>query len=203
MTMRVRLEVFQAEAPAAAVASGTVVTDLSALEEARLAAYEQGYAAGWDDAAAAAESDRSKMGADLSQHLQTLGFTYHEARAHVLRAIEPLLSQMTRTVLPAMARDALGPVILEVLRPLAAQMALVPVELALHPEARPAVEQALLMEASLPLAIVEDATLGTAEARLRLGETERHIALEEATAAIAAAVTDFFHLTLAEESRNG
>lgn len=202
--MRLRLEVFPAETPASlAPETATVVTDLSAMEEARLAAYEQGYAAGWDDAAAAAETDRSKLGADLSQHLQSLGFTYHEARAHVLRAIEPLLAQMTRTILPAMARDALVPVILEVLRPLAAQMALVPVELALHPASRPAVEQALLMEASLPLAIVEDATLGPAEARLRLGETERRIALDEAVAAIGAAVTDFFHLSTSEDHRNG
>jgi flagellar biosynthesis/type III secretory pathway protein FliH len=202
--MRVRLEVFQTETPAAAVpGAGTVVTDLSAMEEARLAAYEQGYAAGWDDAAAAAESDRSKLGAELSQHLQTLGFTYHEARAHVLRAIEPLLSQMTGIILPALARDALVPVILDVLRPLAAQMALVPVELSLNPEVRPAVEQALLVDASLPVTIIEDAALGLAEARLRLGETERRIALDEATDAIATAVADFFHLTLTEDRPNG
>lgn len=202
--MRVRLEVFKPDMAGSATAdAGTVVTDLGAMEEARLAAYEQGYAAGWDDAATAAEADRSKMGAELSQHIQALGFTYHEARAHVLRAIEPLLAQMVQTILPAMARQALAPVIVETLRPLAAQMSLVPAELALHPEARAAVEQALLVEASLPVRIAEDPSLRPTEARLRLADTERHIALDEATAAIAAAVADFFHLQLTEDPRNG
>ncbi|MFN3971554.1 MAG: flagellar biosynthesis protein [Gemmobacter sp.] len=198
--MRIRLETFQDTAP---TSQATVVTDTAAMEEARLAAYEQGYAAGWDDAAAAAEGDRSKLGADLGQHLQTLGFTYHEARAHVLAALEPLLLQMTRTILPAMAAEALGPRIVETLRPLAAQMALVPVELTLHPDARPAVEQFLLMESALPVTIVEDAGLGLSEAHLRLAQSERRIALDEAAAAIAAAVHDFLHLSLTKDDAHG
>jgi flagellar assembly protein FliH len=201
--MRVRLEVFQSDTPTAASDGGAVVTDLGAMEEARLAAYEQGYAAGWDDAAAAAEGDRSKLGADLAQHLQTLGFTYHEARAHVLRSIEPLLVRMTQVILPATAREALPAVILETIRPLAAQMTLAPATLHLHPDARPAVEQALLLESSLPLTIHEDPSLGRNEARLSLPDAERRIALDEATAAIARAVADFLQLSLTEDRPNG
>lgn len=200
--MRVRLEVFRPET-AAAAAAATVVTDIGAMEEARLAAYEQGYAAGWEDAAAAAAADSGTLGAELGQHLQTLGFTYHEARAHVLRAIEPLLTEMTGRVLPAMARDALAQVVVETLRPLAAQMATVPVVLTLHPDARPAVELLLLTEAALPLTILEDPGLSTAEARLRLDDTERHIDLAGATEAIAVAVREFFQLTLTEDPAHG
>ncbi|QYK41563.1 MAG: flagellar biosynthesis protein [Paracoccaceae bacterium] len=202
--MALRLEVFQTDAPAA---TATVVTDTSALEEARLAAYEQGYAAGWDDAAAAAEDDRQKMSADLGRHLQTLGFTYHEAREHVLRALEPLLTEMTGRILPAIARAALGAVVVETLRPLAAQMALVPVRIALNPAARAGVEGVLATETALSLTIIEDPALPEAEARLTIGEAERHVSLDAATASIAAAVADFFallpHPAPTEESADG
>lgn len=198
--MRIRLETFLDPAPDGET---TVVTDMRAMEEARLAAYEQGYAAGWDDSASAAESDRGKLAADLGQHLQTLGFTYHEARAHLLAALEPLLLQMTATVLPAMARAGLGALVVDTLRPLAAQMTLVPVELTLHPDARPAVEQLLLMESALPVTIIEDASLGLSEAHLRLATTERRIALDTAVTSISAAVTDFFHLTSGKDQTHG
>lgn len=198
--MALRLEVFRTELLAT---SGTVVTDTGALEEARLAAYEQGYAAGWDDAAAAARVDRDRLAADLGRHLQTLSFTYHEARAHVLRAVEPLLAEMTARILPAMAREALARVVIETLRPIAAQMALVPVQLRLHPSARAGVAQILATEATLPLTLIEDASLGEAEAHLSIGEAERHIALDAAAAAIATAVQDFFALALPEETTHG
>jgi flagellar assembly protein FliH len=200
--MPLRLEVFAVEARAPSGAA-TVVTDAAALEEARLAAYEQGYAAGWDDAAGAAAKDDQKLAADLGRHLQTLGFTYHEARAHVLCALEPLLEAVVARILPAVAREAIGAVVAETLRPLAAQAALVPVRLAVHPAARPGVERALATEAALPLTLVEDAALSPAEARLTLGEAERHIDLDGAVAAIALAVADFFALAQPQEPPHG
>lgn len=81
-----RLEVFET---AAKQGAETVITDLSALEEARLASYEQGFSAGWEDALAAQADDRKQLAADLAHTLQSLSFTYHEARAHILRGLEP------------------------------------------------------------------------------------------------------------------
>ncbi|MEN8837451.1 MAG: flagellar biosynthesis protein, partial [Celeribacter marinus] len=54
---------------------------LRAVEQARATGYEAGYKAGWDDAIAADESVRTKIGAELERNLQDLGFTFHEARS--------------------------------------------------------------------------------------------------------------------------
>ena len=49
--MVLRLEVFESEDTG--TAPNTIVLDTSLLEEAKLASYDAGYSAGWEDAAAA------------------------------------------------------------------------------------------------------------------------------------------------------
>ncbi len=103
-----KLEVFDAT-PAAKPDPGLVTTQVSAIEESKLASYEQGYKAGWDDAAAALAEDQTRIRADLARNLQQLSFTYQEARSHILKAVEPLLEEMVGRLLPDMARETLAP----------------------------------------------------------------------------------------------
>jgi flagellar biosynthesis/type III secretory pathway protein FliH len=189
----IRLEVF--ESPDAPLSRTSVVLDQGALEDIRMLAYEQGYTAGWDDAAAAQTDDQSRIKADFGRNLQSLGFTFQEARTHVLRAIRPLLHQIITCLLPELAREALPSVALEVLMPLADEMADAPVTLVLNPASR-AVVQALLEQATgLPLTVIEEPTLGEGQVYLRLGDIETRIDLDRATADIARAARDFFDLT--------
>jgi hypothetical protein len=60
-----------------------VVTQVDAVEEAKVASFEQGYKAGWDDAVAAQSEDQTRIRADLARNLQSLSFTYQEARSHM------------------------------------------------------------------------------------------------------------------------
>lgn len=190
--MPLRLEVFE-DAPAA---GRTVVTDVGAMEEARLAAYEQGYGAGWEDAVAAQTQEQSRLREDLARNLQALSFTYHEARTHVLRAIEPLFETILARILPDLARQSLPARVLEVLRPLAADASDAPVRITIAPSARPAVEAALAGTAALPVEIVEEEAFGDAQALLHLGAAETRIDLNRAVAEITEAVRGFFTLNL-------
>lgn len=190
-----RLEVFEV---ASEPARTTVVTDLSAMEEARLAAYEQGFTAGWDDAVAAQADNQTLLGAEIAKNLQELSFTYQEARGHVLRAIEPLLAQMAERVLPDMARAVLAPMIVETLRPMATALADTPVTLVISPAARPAVEALIERAGALPVTIETETTLGEGQAQLRFGASETRIDLDRAVTDIAAAVRGFFDLNLTE-----
>jgi len=190
-----RLEVFEM---ASEPERTTIVTDLSAMEEARLAAYEQGFTAGWDDATTAQADSQTRLGAEIVKNLQELSFTYQEARTHVLRAIEPLLAQMAERVLPDMARAALAPMIVETLRPMADALADIPVVLVINPAARPAVEALIEQAGALPLIIEDEPTLGEGQAQLRFGQTETRIDLDRAVTDIAAAVRGFFDLNLTE-----
>lgn len=190
-----KLEVFDsADRPA----GGTVVMQGADLEEAHLAAYEQGYTAGWDDATGASSDDQTRMRTELSRNLQAMSFTFHEARSHVLRALAPLIEEMTSRILPEIAREALAPLVVEALMPLAEEAADAPVVIVLSPAARPAVEALLEASAGLPFTLREEPTLGEGQVYIRLGDTETRIDLDRATDEIAQAVHGFFDLTLQE-----
>ena len=167
----------------------------SDLEEARLAAYEQGYMAGWEDSSTAQAEDQRRLRADLARNLQAMSFTYHEARAHVLRAVGPLLQDITTHLLPSLAREALAPVVLDTLMPLAGEMAGAPVTIVLNPAARLAVESLLEQATGLPVTLREEPSLGEGQVYLQLADTETRIDLDRATAEITAAVRGFFTLT--------
>lgn len=191
--MVLRLEIFESEDSGAP--SETVVLDVSALEEARLASYDSGYAAGWEDATAAQSGDQSRIGADLARNLQALSFTYQEARSHVLRALEPLLTETVGKLLPEIARATLGGIVLDTLMPMAETLGDAPVVLVLNPAAKPAVEVLIAKATGLPILIEEEASLGEGQVYLRLGGAETCVDLDRATAEIMAALHGFFDIS--------
>jgi flagellar assembly protein FliH len=192
--MVLRLEVFESEAPVSAGQSETVVLDTVALEDAKLASFESGYSAGWEDAAAAQADDQTRVSADLARSLQSLSFTYHEARSHVLKSVEPLLRQVVGQLLPAIARETLGAKVVEVLEPLAEELAGAPITLVLNPAARGAIEDQLAKTSGLPLILMDEPTLGEGQVYLKLGDVEREVNLDRAVTEISAAVRGFFEL---------
>lgn len=189
-----KLEVFDIDSPQEQ-ASGMVTMQLGAVEEAKLAAYEQGYRAGWDDAAAAQAEDQNRIRADLARNLQQLSFTWQEARAHMLKAVEPLLEEMVGRVLPETAREMLAPMVLEQVMPLAGEMTDQPVALVLNPAVRVAVETLIEQATGLPMVIQEEPTLPDGQVYIRLGATEAQVDLSRVTADIAAALRGFFSLS--------
>jgi flagellar biosynthesis/type III secretory pathway protein FliH len=191
--MGLKLEVFESEEKQFGK-SETVVMDTLALEEVKLASYDTGYQAGWDDAASAQADDQTRIRDDLARSLQTLSFTYHEARQHILHALEPLMTSIVERVLPLTARATLAPMILDTLRPMALNASDPPITVVLNPAVRPAVEALLDANSGLPVVLQDEDTLseGTAYIRFQTGETQ--IDLDEAVSRIARAVHDFFAL---------
>ena len=166
------------------------------LEEARSQAFEQGYSEGWEDAVAAERAGQERLGAELAQHLQEMGFSYQQARVHVLQMIEPMIEQLLGKLLPQTARATLAPVLAEILLPLATQSSEAPIRLAVHPQMRARVETRLsAMTTGLPLEIVADADLGEGQAYLRLGDGELCVDMDRAIATICAKLRGFFELS--------
>ena len=190
--MAVKLEVFNAEEKPNR--TQTVILDRVALEDEKLASYDTGYRAGWDDADAAQTDDQTRIKVDLARNLQTLSFTYHEARSHILKAIEPLMLQVVGRLLPDIARETLAPFVLETLMPLAETLGDSPVTIVLNPASRAAVEVLLEQATGLPVTIQEEPTLGEGQVYIKLGAIEAQVDLDQATADIAAAVRGFFDL---------
>ncbi|MDR5652726.1 flagellar biosynthesis protein [Ruixingdingia sedimenti] len=199
MAPRLRLEVFD---NADAAAGETIVMQGDAFEDARLAAFESGYKAGWDDALIANADDRAALQAEVARNLQTLAFTYHEARAHVLSAVAPVICDALAKVLPEAARASLPRLVADLLRPAVEAAADAPLSLRIHPAQRDAVESLLAGQTSLPLAITPEPMMGEGQAWLKLGEAELRVDLDAAVADIRRLLAEFFALS-EKEPRDG
>jgi flagellar biosynthesis/type III secretory pathway protein FliH len=188
-----RLEVF--DSVAAGDGAPQPLVEASALDEAKVASFEQGYSAGWEDAAAAQSDDQTRIRADLARNLQSLAFTFQDARTHVLQAIRPLILEMTTRLLPEVAREALAPAVLEAVMPLAHDLADAPLTLVLNPAVRDRVETLLAQATGLPMQIEDEPSLGEGQVYIRLGPAETKVDLTRATDDISAAVRGFFNLS--------
>ncbi len=145
-----------------------------ALEEARLAGYEQGFRAGWDDAVTAQKDAETGARAELAARIEELSFGYHEAQQHILSGLAPLIEALLAHVLPAVGRETLCHRLLEVLMPLAREQADQPLRLRLHPSCRAPMDEVLATAAAAPpLVIEEDPTLPPGAAALATGAAEQ------------------------------
>lgn len=170
------------------------LVEATAVEEAKVASFEQGYSAGWDDAAAAQQGDQSRIRADLARNLQSLSFTFQDARTHVLQAIRPLMLELVNRLLPEVAHEALAPTVLAALMPMAEKLADAPVTIVLNPAVRLQVEDVVAQGTGLPLVIEEEPSLSEGQVYIRFGTAETKVDLDRVTADIAAAVRAFFTL---------
>lgn len=199
MPRRVQLEVFEL----ADLTDERVELGRSELEEARLAAYEEGYSAGWDDAVAAQDQEITRLRGELGRNLRDLSFTYHEAHNHVLTTLEPLLRDMVAKVLPGIAHATLPDIVLEHLMPIARELAGQPIEVVANPANRAAIENHLLAAAKFPLTFAEEPTLGEGQVHFRFGEEEVEIDLDGTIDVIAKAVASFFQVKKDEVKAHG
>lgn len=181
------------------VASANVRTQPAAAtpalpEEQRLEAFEQGYKAGWDDATTTQSEETGQLSADLASNLRDLAFTFHEARAHVLKGLEPLIREIVGKVLPDIARESLPSVVLERLEACLKVASEPPVILMVAPASRRVIEDMLPRNPGFPIQIREEPTLAEGQVFLRTGQIEEAIDIAAAVAGIQAAVNDFFTL---------
>lgn len=190
-----------APSPAAPSAPEPTITP-DMLEKARLEGYEVGYKAGWDDAAEAEIKEKDRIGAEFARNLQDLGFTFHEARSHVMQALEPLLAGMVERVLPRLVSETMGQTIIEELLPLATEAADAPIEVVVAPASRPVLEKLLESGTTVPFTLVEEPTLAQGQVFLRSGKTARHIDFTSAIDRIGAAIEGLYELN-EKAFRNG
>lgn len=188
---RIHLESFEPDTPPDTPAT-QIELDAGAFEEERLAAFEKGYTAGWDDAIAAQESEGLRLRSDIAQNLQQLSFTFHEARQSVLMGLKPLLVEMAAKLLPTMARQTLAPIVAEQLSPIAETLSSAPISVVANPDSLGQIEDLLAERSALPLVFVAEPSLGEGQVYLKFAETETHIDLDEVINLISEAIQIYF-----------
>jgi len=146
----------------------------------RLSTFERGYKAGWDDSVAAQSEERRAISADFAANLADLSFTYHEARGHVMRQLEDLVTETFSRVLPACAKMALPRVVWEHVERLAAEVSGTPVTVLVAPGAGALLDGLLPAEPGFPISVVEEPTLADGQVFIRSQQGE--LAVDQATA---------------------
>lgn len=197
MAQSLRLEVF--EAPEIPDSPALMLPDQ--IEDIRLAAYERGYLAGWEDAGKREEADAALGRAAIQRTVERLDFTYHDARGHLLEALRPLFQAMLATVLPVAVRASLIPLVIETLMPLATATADRPITLRVPPGQKAGFEAAFQGLVLPPLDIVESPDLVEGQAEFVFGGEETRIDLSHSASLVGAAIAQFYQIQTEERRR--
>lgn len=172
-----RLVTLETFAPRSGAPTPTRTFSASEIEAARLEGYDAGYRAGWDDAMAAEREGQDRISEEFARNLRDLGFTYHEARAHVTSGVEQVLRAFLGKVFPAVMGEALAAHVEDALAPHIEAAAAAPIRLRVCPADAPALRRLLVSVASVPCEIEEEATLSSGQVHCVLGAVERQIDL--------------------------
>ena len=174
------------------------------LEDLRLNAYERGYSAGWEDAMRQADDEASAQRAALARMAEGLSFTFHEAQAHLLGALEPLLKAIAAQILPALAREALVQAVSEALMSVAADLAEPPLVLRVPKGMRAAFESGLEGLAVPPLELIECADLPQGVAEFATGARQTRVDLAGTATELAESIARFYQIeTPQKEAAHG
>lgn len=175
---------------------------VDAFEEVKLASFEEGYQAGWDDGVQARTSERDSVLADLTQCLQDMTFTYHEAYAKLAASMQPLMKEFVNKVLPDAAQRGMPGLVLQEVSNLIETQAEGAIEIVVSQDQFEAFDEVLETKIEMPFTLVADAALGAGHVHVRLGNQEKQIDLDAVRHRIETALDAFFdEITL--ESTNG
>ncbi len=145
----------------------------------RVAVFDEGYAAGWEAARKAQDEEAEAVRIAAHSHLQDLSFTFQEARAHVMRALHPMLRAVMETAVPEAMRATLGHRLAAEIGSLAEEVGEAPVALAVAPADAPHLAGILDEVTALPVTLREDPGLAAGQMHLHLGRAAREIDLTE------------------------
>lgn len=149
--------------------------DEDALEEQRLAAFEQGYGAGWEDAVQAQEQSRGQVSAELAKSLEDMSFTYHEAVTRMTLSLEPMFQSLVQVVLPETLDRGFAARLVEQLVDMAREQVRQPMQIFVPTGRGGEVEALVPLDLSSPTRVVEDPSLKPGQARLQVGTSRREV----------------------------
>ncbi|MEL7345715.1 MAG: hypothetical protein AAFN59_12790 [Pseudomonadota bacterium] len=154
-------------------------TDAS-LEVVRSQGYEEGYQSGWDDAVSSGQDRDQRISEEFARNLQDLGFTYHEARAHVVSSVSGLLEDLVDVVFPSVLSEAIGHHFLQALQENVDTLVDGPIQITVSPSDADGLSSMIDEATTLPVKIVVEDALVPGQAYFKLGVTEQRVDLDRA-----------------------
>ncbi|WP_299414031.1 hypothetical protein [uncultured Sulfitobacter sp.] len=168
---------------------------LERVEDQKLAAFEEGYQAGWTDAEKNHAAEQKNIGEEFLHTLRDLSFTYQEALSRLNRGLKPMFEQMMTTLLPQTASAALRAHVIEQLVQLAATQTEAKIVLRVSESNVHMLEDLLEgVELKVPVSLTADSSLSPHQLFVTLDTLEREINLDGVCQEITKAMNAFnFH----------
>lgn len=175
MSIRGLLETFEATKLADAQASSD--THDPSVEDVRAAAFEAGYASGWDDARSADDQARKRVQAEFERNVEAISFTYHEAvdrvRGELKNFIDALLTEFLPDILPIALREHIRAELLSI----SDSQTELSIEIVMAPNCAELVAELMESEFVAGIDLVEDKSLASNQVFVRIAEHEKEINL--------------------------
>lgn len=169
-----KLEVFET----AAIEDTTVVFDAQQVAKLRETAYEQGYAAGWQDALEHMRNEDALRRIASEDALQGISFSYHEAHGALQQGFIALLRAMLDRLLPEAARLSMVGHFDTELRALVARTTHRPIRIRCAPSSVEKLAPLITKVSSVEIELVAEPSFTEAQVSLSLDAQERIIDLD-------------------------
>lgn len=166
-----KLEVFETAAPD----DDRTVFDAHQAEKLRETAYEQGYAAGWQDALEHMRNEDALRRIAAEDALQSISFGYHEAHAALQKQLIAFTEALLTKLMPNVARDALPLRLAAELETVIAQNITLPLRIACAPDAVATLQPIVESASSVDITLVPEPSFSHAQVALSFGTQERQI----------------------------
>lgn len=168
---------------------------LDRVEDQKLAAFEEGYQAGWTDAEKNHASEQKNISEDFLRTLQDQSSTHQEALSRLNRGLKPMFEQMISVLLPQTVSAALRAHVIEQLTQLAATQTNAQITLRVSESNLLMLEELMEdVELKTPVSITSDPKLSTHQLFVMLDTIEREINLDAVSQEITKAMNAFnFH----------
>ncbi len=147
------------------------------IDEIKLEAFDQGFAAGWEEALKVDKQESAKELEAIRDILQDAEFSIHEARRGLLDNMRPLFSEITQKLLPEIAQQSLGLHIAEQLLQVSSAQLGETIEIETGVGMRQGIENALNAIQSPSATISENPNTHNLSALIRVGAHEREVDL--------------------------
>lgn len=164
-----------------------------AREDQRLAVFEQGYSAGWEDAQAAQAGQDQRATEAFVAALEDLRFPYQEALAQMIANTAPVIDAILRQVVPGLIADHLARIVRDEVEALLRDPEHNRVEIVAAPARIGFLGKAMPQEFEATL--LPDDTLDPDCVRIRVSATERQIDMSRIVWSLETAFAAFMHQT--------
>ena len=162
----ISLENFEVLENSMDVAAPKVVADLEAT---RIASFEKGYQAGWDDAAKTEAETKDRLDAEIGRNLEEMSFSFSEAQRNVSLSLEQLLRDMANLVFPALFAENFGEIVAELIKPVIEEAANLNARLICAPESVKLVEAVIQKSGKFALSVDIEPSFSKHQIKLELG----------------------------------